>query len=153
MHRSHEGAPSKLRLGGDFRSTIPIFSRANQIAPFKPGKGLDGFSCLLLRKPQFVEALEIQPKFRTRAEKMSEPQSSVARDGACPFQDLRDPIGRNVDLPCQLSRAHIELFQFFGQVFAGMDHINAREMLPHSYTSRRCAIRVTLTSFAPSSIK
>jgi hypothetical protein len=82
---SHEGAPSKLRLGGNFR--------ANKISPFEPGKDLDGSPCFLLSDPQLVKALEIQPKFRARAEKMSEEQGSVARDGASSVQDFRDPIG------------------------------------------------------------
>jgi hypothetical protein len=30
---------------------------------------------------------------------------------------LRDAIGRHVDFSRQFSRAHIERFQFFGQVF------------------------------------
>src|SRR5271157_1712841 len=98
-----------------------MLSCVSEIAPFEPGKGLDGFSCLLLGEPQLVEALEIQPEFRTRAKKMREAQGGVARDGAGSVQDLRDPIGRNIDLTCQLSRAHIQRFKLFGQVFAGMD--------------------------------
>lgn len=66
----------------------------NQIASFQPWKGLDGFPCLL-SEPQLVQALDIQPKFRTRAEKMSQAHGSVARDGPCSVQDLRDSIGRN----------------------------------------------------------
>src|SRR5208282_3755139 len=98
-----------------------IISRVNYFAPFKPGKRLDGFSSLLLGEPQLVEALEIQPKLCARTEKMSEAKGSVARDGPCSVQDLRHTIGRNVDLTCQLSRTHMERFEFFGQVVAGMD--------------------------------
>src|SRR3989442_4384330 len=52
---------------------------------------------------------------------MSETQSGIARNGARPMQDLRDAIRRHVDLARQSSRAHIERFQFFGQVFTRMD--------------------------------
>ena len=68
-------------------------------------------------RPQLVEALEVQPKFCTRAKKMSEAQGSVARDSPCSVQNLRNPTGRNVDLTCQLSRAHIKRFELLGQVF------------------------------------
>ena len=52
---------------------------------------------------------------------MTEAQGGVARDGARSVQDLRDGIGRHVDLSRQFSRAHIECFQFFSQVFNRMD--------------------------------
>ena len=52
---------------------------------------------------------------------MSEALGSVARDGARSVQDLRDAIGRHVDLSRQFSRAHIKCFQFFSQVFPRMD--------------------------------
>jgi hypothetical protein len=38
-----------------------------------------------------------------------------------PFKILRDAIGRHVDLSRRFGRAHIECFQFFGQVFPRMD--------------------------------
>lgn len=85
----------------------------SQIAAFELRKSHDGFPRLLLRDPQIVKALEIQPKFSARAEEMAKAQGSVARDGACSVQDLRNPVGRNVDLPCPLSRAHMECSQFF----------------------------------------
>ena len=48
-------------------------------------------------------------------------QGRVVRDGARSVQDLRDAIGRHVDLSRQFSRAHIECSQFFSQVFTRMD--------------------------------
>src|SRR5438552_3722603 len=52
---------------------------------------------------------------------MSEAQSGIARNGARTIQDLRDAIRGHADLSRQFSRAHIECFQFFGQVFTRMD--------------------------------
>jgi hypothetical protein len=52
----------------------------------------------------------IQPKLSARAKEMSEAQGSVARDGARSVQDLRDAIGRHVDLPRQFSRALQSLY-------------------------------------------
>ncbi len=52
---------------------------------------------------------------------MSEAQGRVARDRARSVQDLRDAIGWHVDLSRQFSRAHIERFQFFSQVFTRMN--------------------------------
>src|SRR2546425_521316 len=82
----------------------------DRLVAFQPGKRLDGFSGLLLGEAQVVEALEIEPKLRARAKEMSEAQSGVARNSARPIQDLRDAIGRHVDLSRQFSRAHIECF-------------------------------------------
>src|SRR5947209_10898376 len=80
----------------------------DRLVAFQPGKCLDGLPGLLLGEAQVVEALEIEPKLRARAKEMSEAQSGVARNGARPIQDLRDAIGRHVDLSGQFSRAHIE---------------------------------------------
>jgi hypothetical protein len=52
---------------------------------------------------------------------MSETQSGVARNRARPVQNLRDGIGRQVDLSREFSRAHIECGQFFCQVFTRMN--------------------------------
>src|SRR6266436_4402441 len=60
---------------------------------------------------------------------MSKAQSGVARDATRSIQDLRDAIGRHVDLSREFSRAHIEGSEFFSQVFTRMDssecHSNA----------------------------
>ena len=52
---------------------------------------------------------------------MCEAQGRVARDGTPSVHNLRDAIGGHIDLSRQFSRAHIERFEFFGQVFAWMD--------------------------------
>src|SRR5439155_26019773 len=67
------------------------------------------------------EALKIEPKPRACAKEMSEAQSGVACNTAPPIQNLRDSIGGHTDLSSQFCRAHIECFQFRGQVFTGMD--------------------------------
>jgi hypothetical protein len=38
------------------------------------------------------------------------------------MQDLRDAIGWNVELSREFGGAHIECFQFFGQVFNRLRH-------------------------------
>src|SRR5260370_15003427 len=93
----------------------------DKLAPFPRRKRLDGFSGLLLGEPKVVEALYIQPKLSTRAKEMSEAQGRVARDSTRSVQNLRNAIGRHVDLSRQFSRAHVECFQFFSQVFTRMD--------------------------------
>jgi hypothetical protein len=55
---------------------------------------------------------------------MSEAQSGVTRNGACPIQDLRDAIGWHIDLSRQFSRAHIECFEFLGEVFTRMEAVS-----------------------------
>src|SRR5882672_5275766 len=53
---------------------------------------------------------------------MSEAQSGVACDRACAMQNLRDAIGGHAELSRQFRRAHIERFQFLGQVFTRINH-------------------------------
>ena len=52
---------------------------------------------------------------------MSKAKSGIAGDGTRPIEDLRDAIGRDIELTRECSRAHFESFAFFGKVFAGMD--------------------------------
>ena len=89
-----------------------------------------------------------------RTKEMSEAQGSVARDGARSAQDLRDAIGRHVDLSRQFSRAHIECFQFFKQVFPRMDsgHSDApsdNQQSPRLTASVRLRANPRLTLFSP----
>ena len=48
-----------------------MVSRLSQITAFKPRQNLNRLPCLLLRETQFVETLQIQPKFRARAKEMA----------------------------------------------------------------------------------
>src|SRR5207245_5064675 len=111
----------ELTQGLDSLLYFFVNSYVYRIVAFQPGKSFDGFPGLLLGEAQVVEALEIEPKLRARAKEMSEAQSGVARNSATPIQDVRDGIGRHVYLSRQFSRAHIERFQFFGQVFTRMN--------------------------------
>src|SRR2546428_437831 len=61
---------------------------------------------------------------------MSEAQSGIARNSARPMQDLSDTIRRHVDLSRQFRRAHIERFQFFGQVFTRMNSSDCHRVSP-----------------------
>jgi hypothetical protein len=51
---------------------------------------------------------------------MSEAEGRITRNRSLSVQDLRNAIGRHVDFSRQFRCAHIELIQFFGQMFAGM---------------------------------
>src|SRR5262252_10217256 len=105
-------------------------SRVDELPSFQRGKRLDGFSRLLLREPQVIEALQVHPKLGTRAKEMSKAQGRVTGDGARSVQDLRDAIGGYIDLSCQFSRTHIECSEFFGQVFTRMDSRNCHSDAP-----------------------
>lgn len=56
--------------------------------------------------------LQVQPELRVGAEPMPEAKGRVARDGALAGDDLRDAVGRNVDLPRERRRADPQFFQF-----------------------------------------
>src|SRR6266481_4782022 len=61
---------------------------------------------------------------------MSKAQGGVARDATRSMQDLRDAIGRHVDLSREFSRAHIECFEIFSQVFTRMDSSECHRNAP-----------------------
>ena len=67
---------------------------------------------------------EAAPKSRTQKPALKA-QGGVARDATRSIQDLRDAIGRHVDLSREFSRAHIECFEFFSQVLPGWIAVSA----------------------------
>src|SRR5256885_15926997 len=95
----------------------------------------------LLGKPQVVKILQIEPKLRAGAEEVSEAQSGVARNRACAIQNLGDAIGGHTELSRQFRRAHIERFQFLGQVFTRMNYSDGHSVSPSdSQQSRRAMV-------------
>jgi hypothetical protein len=102
----------------------------NGLVAFQARKGLDGSAGFLLREAEVVKSLEIEPELGAGAKEMSEPQSCVARDGARPMQDLRDSVGRHVELSRECGGAHIECFQFFGELFPWMDSCDGHDGSP-----------------------
>ncbi len=52
---------------------------------------------------------------------MTEAQGRVARYRASAMQDLRNAIGGHAELARQLRRAHIECFEFFGEVLTRLN--------------------------------
>ena len=48
-------------------------------------------------------------------------QGGVAGDGAASVEDFGDAVSGNVEPARQFGGAHLQLAQFLGQVFAGMD--------------------------------
>jgi len=50
----------------------------DEFAAFQPGQGFDGFAGFLPGEAQVIKILQIEPKLRTGAKEMSEPQGRVA---------------------------------------------------------------------------
>src|SRR5260370_24013783 len=114
----------------------------DEFAAFQPGQGFDGFAGFLLGEAQIVEILQIEPKLRTRAKEMSEAQGRVAGHGACAMQDLRDAIGRNTELSREFRGAHIEGFEFFGEVLTRVNCSDGHSSPPSdNQQSRRSMVR------------
>src|SRR5271157_6465026 len=86
-------------------------------------QGLDRLARLALRQANFIEALQIQPELQRGPEEMCQAQGGVAGDGAVSVEDFGNAVGRNVEPARQLGGAHLQLAQFLGQVFAGMNWI------------------------------
>jgi hypothetical protein len=54
-------------------------SGPDRFVPFQPGEGFDRFSRLLPGDPQIIKTLQIEPKVRTGAEKMSQDEEPCRR--------------------------------------------------------------------------
>lgn len=62
---------------------------------------------------------------------MSEAECGITRDGTRSVQDLRDAIRRHVNLSRQFRCAHVQLFQFFGQMLTWMDSVECHSDSPN----------------------
>ena len=93
---------------------------------------LNHLARLLLRQPNLINSLQIQPELRAGPKKMRQPLRCVPRDRAPPVQNLRNAVRRNPDLPRQHRRVHSHFLQLFGQVLAwvyrfhGFAYLNGR---------------------------
>jgi hypothetical protein len=96
-------------------------SHLDGLMSLEPGKACNGLANFLLSYAEFIEALEIEPELGAGAKEMGEAQGGIARYGTRAIQDLGDAIGGDVEFACELSGAHAEGFEFFGEVFTGMD--------------------------------
>jgi hypothetical protein len=60
---------------------------------------------------------------------VSEPERSIACHGPLPVQDLRDAIGRDIEIPGKLRGTDADGLEFFCKMLAGMNrfysHINS----------------------------
>ena len=59
---------------------------------------LDVITDFLTRETQFVEALQIEPKFGACAEPVTEPQRGVGRYATLTVDDSGDPVHRHINL-------------------------------------------------------
>jgi hypothetical protein len=73
------------------------------------------------RNAQIVGRLQIEPELRAGLEPVAETKRGVAGDGALALDDLRDAIRRDGELPRQFGGRDLQLVQFVGENFAGMD--------------------------------
>src|SRR5579863_9149008 len=74
------------RKGG--LSALSNASGMSLFESLQPGQRTNGLPRPLLRQPDFIKTLQVQPKFRAGAEKMSQTQRSVSGDGSPPIQDF-----------------------------------------------------------------
>jgi hypothetical protein len=93
----------------------------DEFTAFEPRQGFDGFAGFLLGEAQVIEVLEIEPKLRTSAIEMSEAESGITRHGACAMEDLGAAIGGYAELSREFGGAHVERFQFLGEVLTRMN--------------------------------
>jgi hypothetical protein len=70
--------------------------------------------------PDIVRRLKTHPELRGGFEPVRQPQCRIATYRSLAIYDLADAVGRNSNLPGELSRRHAESIQFFGKHLAGM---------------------------------
>ena len=68
-----------------------------------------------------IGGLQVQPELRAGAEPVAEAQGGVAGDRPSAADDLRQAIGRHLDLSGQFGRRDVQFCQFVGQNFTGVD--------------------------------
>jgi hypothetical protein len=66
---------------------------------FQGGQYPNGLPCLLPRHPDFIQALQIQPEFRRRAEEIFQAQRRIASDGAPSIENFGDAVCGNAQSP------------------------------------------------------
>lgn len=81
----------------------------------------DGSAILDLDHTQIVEGLKVQPELRGGAEEVAEAQGRVRGEIPIALEDLGDAVGWDFDLARQFCGTHRERFEFFLQMFAGMN--------------------------------
>jgi len=89
----------------------------------------DGLPRLLLRDPQFIEALQIEPKLTGCPEEMCESKRCITCDSPPPVQDSGYTISRDIELPRKFSSAHAEFFQFFGWMVSWVNRSDGHDGL------------------------
>ena len=87
----------------------------------QPRQRLNRVSGFLLRHPQVVDRLQVQPKPRACMKEMPEPQRGVAGDRALAIENFRNPVRRHLELATELGRAHIERLKLLGEMLARMN--------------------------------
>jgi len=91
----------------------------NLFESLQPGQCTNGPPRSLLRQPDFIKTLQVQPEFRTGTEEMSQTQRSVAGNGPPPIQDFGDAISRNPQPPRQPRRANSQLAELLREMSPG----------------------------------
>ena len=66
-------------------------------------------------------ALQVQPELRTSSEPVTEAKRGIGADAAAAMDNLRNAVGRHLDLARKLARADSKLAQLVGENLAGMD--------------------------------
>ena len=76
---------------------------------------------LLLRQPDVVRPLQIQPELPAHVKPVTEPQGRVPGNIAAAIDELRNAAGWHSELAGGFSRGNSEFSQFISQNFARVD--------------------------------
>ena len=64
---------------------------------FQSRESLDRLPSLLLRNPEFIETLQVEPKRGCRPKEMGQSQGRITCNGPPAVQDFRDTIGGDIE--------------------------------------------------------
>lgn len=70
---------------------------------------------------QFVKLLQVEAEFGAGAEEVAEAKGGISGDGTLAVENLGGPVGGHLDLPGEFGGAHVQRFELFGELFAGVD--------------------------------
>lgn len=91
-------------------------------------QGLYRFAGFAFGQAKFVKPLEVEPEFPAGAEEVSQPQCRITGNGTLSVEDFGDAVGWHVEVASEGGGAHVERFQLFCEMFAGMNCNN----IPHN---------------------
>jgi hypothetical protein len=112
-----------------FRGRSSRRIRTGPTATPESGQRSDLLAGWSLGHAQIIEALQVQPELRARAEEMTKSQRRITRDRTLTVQYSGHAVRRNRELTCEFRGSHLESSQFLVEL---LTRVNRKPCHGHS---------------------